>query len=151
LFALWALWAFSLRSCWSLALLPWLFALSLWARSTLLALWSLRAFSLRSCGPLALLPLGSALSLWPLLALLARSTLATALTALAAFTWRSYWLNNSRLGDAQRFTTLARQYITAIDPDLDTNNPERCMRFGQAIINIGTQGLQRNFPLDFFL
>jgi hypothetical protein len=49
------------------------------------------------------------------------------------------------------FAAFAWQDIALVNPHFDTNNTKGRMCFRQAIVNIGTQGMQRNFPLDLFL
>jgi hypothetical protein len=70
---------------------------------------------------------------------------------LASLTRRKRWLCGNLL---LRFGTLAplgRQNIALINPCLDANHTKSRVCLGQAIVDIGTQGVQGDLSLDLFL
>jgi len=49
------------------------------------------------------------------------------------------------------FTPFGRQNIAFINPDFDADDTKGGVRFRQTIVDISAQGVQGDFPLDFFL
>src|SRR5579883_2012881 len=157
-----ALAAFSLRALATLSL-----CLTLRGFTLRLALRALATLSLRTLATLSLRTLTTlslrltlrawrSLSLRALAALAALTTLATltALTAtLATFAALALaWEGRlrSEFGSFCCRQALAGQHIALINPYFDTDNAKGGMRLCLAVINIGTQGMQGNFPLNLF-
>src|SRR5579883_319966 len=139
----------------SLGLSLWGFTLCLTLRAlAAFALWALATLSLplRTRAALALRTLATLATLaFPALAALATLTaLPAALTAFAALALaRESWLRSEFGGFCCQ--ALAGQHIALINPYFDTDNAKGGMRLCLAVINIGTQGMQGNFPLNLFL
>jgi len=86
-----------------------------------------------------------------LTAFTAAATISTATISAIAFARGKWRLRGSFLLSFKCLASFTRQYIALINPYFDADDTEGGMGLCQPIINIGSQGVQGNLPLDLFL